>query len=56
MVISTATALRRLEQKAEFPLDPVWREKLLASEKTISDAIGAIYVALERGHIVGKAE
>ncbi|GKV69868.1 hypothetical protein NCCP2716_23660 [Sporosarcina sp. NCCP-2716] len=56
MVNSTATVLRRLENKADQPLDPVWREKLLAGEMTVSDAIGAIYVALDRGHIVGKPE
>lgn len=53
---STATVLMRLEQKADHPLDPVWREKLLKGELLISDAIGLMYVAIDRGHIVGKAE
>lgn len=51
---STATVLRRLEQKAENPLDPQWREKLLKGELTDSDAIGLLYVAIDRGHIVGN--
>lgn len=56
MVNSTATVLRRLENKADQPLDPVWRQKLLAGEMTVSDAIGALFVAIDRGHIVGKSE
>ncbi len=56
MVNSTATVLRRVENKADQPLDPIWREKLLSGEMTISDAIGALYVAIDRGHIVGKSE
>lgn len=53
---STATVLKRMEQKADQPLDPIWREKLLKGELTLSDAIGLLYVAIERGHIVGKVE
>ncbi|REB09583.1 N-acetylmuramoyl-L-alanine amidase [Sporosarcina sp. BI001-red] len=53
---STATVLKRLEQKVDNPLDPQWREKLLKGELTESDAIGLLYVAIDRGHIVGKAE
>ncbi|MCM3756522.1 N-acetylmuramoyl-L-alanine amidase [Sporosarcina aquimarina] len=53
---STATVLKRLEQKTDLPLDPQWREKLLKGELTISDAIGLLYVAIDRGHIVGKTE
>ncbi len=54
IVNSTATVLRRLEQKADNPLDPQWREKLLKGELTDSDAIGLLYVAIDRGHIVGN--
>lgn len=53
---STATVLKRLEQKVDKPLDPVWREKLQKGELTESDAIGLIYVAIDRGHIVGNAK
>lgn len=53
---STATVLKRLEQKADKPLDPVWRQKLLKGELSLSDAIGLIYVAIDRGHIVGNDE
>lgn len=51
---STATVLSRLEKKADKPLDPQWREKLLKGELTDSDAIGLLYVAIDRGHIVGN--
>lgn len=54
IVNSTATVLRRLEQKENEPLSPQWRKKLLAGTLTQSDAVGLLYVAIERGHIVGK--
>ncbi len=50
----TAKVLRRLENKSEDPLDPKWRKQLLAGDLTESDAIGLIYVAIDRGQIVGK--
>ncbi len=53
---STATVLKRLEQKSENPLDPKWREILLQGDLSLSDAIGLMYVAIDRGHIVGKSE
>ncbi|MGN7407727.1 N-acetylmuramoyl-L-alanine amidase family protein [Sporosarcina sp. SAFN-010] len=56
IVNSTATVLKRLEQKNDQSLDPQWREKLLKGELTLSDAIGLLYVAIDRGHIVGKEE
>ncbi|WP_432355338.1 N-acetylmuramoyl-L-alanine amidase family protein [Sporosarcina sp. A2] len=56
IVNSTATVLKRLEQKEDKPLDLQWREKLLKGELTESDAIGLVFVAIDRGHIVGKAE
>lgn len=54
IVNSTALVLRRLEQKEVRPLNPQWRKKLSDGTLTESDAIGLIYVAIDRGHIVGK--
>lgn len=51
---STATVLKRLEQKEDQPLDLKWRKMLLQGELSLSDAIGLIYVAIDRGHIVGN--
>lgn len=56
MVNSAAVVLRRLENKEDEPLDPKWRQKLLDGTLTDSDAIGALFVAIDRGHIVGKGE
>lgn len=47
---STAAVLKRLEQQADNPLDSQWREKLLKGELTESDALGLLYVAIDRGH------
>ncbi|GEM_PF-2122921 len=54
IVNSTATVFKRLEQKEDQPLDPQWRQKLLKGELTLSDAIGLLYVAIDRGFIEGK--
>lgn len=54
MLESTAIVLKRLEQKENKPLDPQWRKKLLAGDLKESDATGLLFVAIERGHIVGK--
>ncbi len=54
IINSTAVVLRRLEQKVDQPLDPKWRQQLLDGTLTESDAIGFLYVAIERGQIVGK--
>lgn len=53
MLDSTAIVLKRLEQKENKPLDPQWRKKLLAGDLKESDAVGLLYVAVERGHIAG---
>jgi len=54
MLESTAIVLKRLEQKENKPLDPQWRKKLLAGDLKESDAVGLLYVAIERGHIAGN--
>ncbi|MDF1507181.1 N-acetylmuramoyl-L-alanine amidase [Robertmurraya sp. DFI.2.37] len=53
---ATSVVLNRLSNTdvhGDKALDPSWRAKLLAGELTDSDAIGLIYVALERGLIQG---
>lgn len=50
---ATAIVLRRLEEKPVKPLDKQWRQKLNNETLTNSDAIGLLYVALERGLIEG---
>ncbi|MEH6940761.1 M15 family metallopeptidase [Bacillus sp. JJ722] len=53
MLNSTAIVLKRLEGK-ENGISPVHREKLLKGELSLDNAIGLVYVAIERGLIVGK--
>lgn len=53
IVNSTAIVLDRLANK-ENGIDKSWKEKLLKGELTVSDAIGIIYVALERELIQGS--
>jgi N-acetylmuramoyl-L-alanine amidase len=50
---SVSTVLKRLEEK-ENGISPQWREDFLKEKLTTSDAIGLIYVALERGLIQGS--
>lgn len=50
---STATVLQQLENM-ENGLNSIWREDMLIGELSISDAIGLIYVAIERGLVKGK--
>lgn len=47
---STIEVLQELEKK-ENGLDPMWRKKLEKNELTNSDAIGLLYVAIQRGII-----
>lgn len=54
IINSTAVVLSRLEKKDPGAISPVWREKLQKGELTTSDAIGLIYVAIERGLIQGS--
>lgn len=51
---STLIVLRRLEAKGELAISETWRKKLLDGTLTNSEAIGLIFVAIERGLIVGK--
>jgi N-acetylmuramoyl-L-alanine amidase len=50
---SVSIVLSRLERK-ENGISSKWREDFLAGKLTTSDAIGLIYVALERGLIQGE--
>jgi N-acetylmuramoyl-L-alanine amidase len=50
---SVAVVLKRLENK-ENGISPQWRKDFLNGKLTTSDAIGLIYVALERGLIQGE--
>ena len=45
---SMAAVLKRLEKKEEGALSPIWREKLVNGTLTDSEAIGLLYVALDR--------
>lgn len=54
IINSTAVVLSRLENKDPKSISPEWRQKLLNGELTTSDAIGLIFVALERGLIQGE--
>lgn len=50
---SAVTVLKRFEAK-ELGIDPKWRLQLLNGEMTIHDAVGLLFVAIDRGLIVGK--
>ncbi|MBB6443591.1 N-acetylmuramoyl-L-alanine amidase family protein [Bacillus benzoevorans] len=50
---AVSTVLLRFEKK-EPALAAIWREKANKGELTISDAVGLLYVAIERGYITGK--
>lgn len=50
---AVSTVLMRFEKK-DPPLDAEWRDKANARELTISDAVGLLFVAIERGYITGK--
>lgn len=50
---AVSTVLLRFEQKNPA-LSTIWREKANKGELTISDAIGLLFVAIERGYITGK--
>lgn len=49
IINSTIDVLIRLENKQEGALSPVWRERLAQGTLTDSDAIGILFVALDRG-------
>lgn len=49
---AVSTVLMRFEQK-DPPLAAYWREKANRGELTLSDAVGLLYVAIERGYITG---
>ncbi|WP_203248847.1 N-acetylmuramoyl-L-alanine amidase family protein [Sporosarcina beigongshangi] len=49
IINSTLDVLIRLENKQEGALSPIWREKLSEGTLTNSDAIGVLFVALDRG-------
>ncbi|WP_342504946.1 N-acetylmuramoyl-L-alanine amidase [Sporosarcina sp. FSL K6-2383] len=49
IINSTLDVLIRLENKQEGALSPIWREKLSEGTLTDSDAIGILFVALDRG-------
>lgn len=53
---STAIVLSRLEKKYPGAISPEWRKKLQGGKLTTSDAIGLIYVALERELIQGNGK
>ncbi|KAB2335098.1 N-acetylmuramoyl-L-alanine amidase family protein [Bacillus mesophilum] len=50
---SVSTVLSRFEQK-DPALSKEWRDKQRDGELTISDAVGLLYVAVDRGFIQGK--
>ena len=56
IINSTAIVLSRLEKKDPGAISPEWREKLQSGKLTNSDAIGLIYVALERELIQGSGK
>lgn len=49
IINSTIDVLIRLENKQEGALSSIWREKLAQGTLTDSDAIGILFVALDRG-------
>ena len=49
LINSTSAVLKRLEKMPNGPLSPIWHEKLLKGTLTDSDAIGLLYVAIDRG-------
>lgn len=49
---AVSTVLSRFEQK-DPALSANWREKANAGKLTINDAVGLLYVAVERGYITG---
>lgn len=49
---SVSVVLKRFEQK-DPALAKLWREQFLNGTMTISDAVGLLYVAIERGYIQG---
>ncbi|OLN21989.1 hypothetical protein BTO30_11690 [Domibacillus antri] len=53
---STRTVLNRLVQKDPGGIDPSWIKKLDEGTLTESDALGLIFVAIERGLIQGQKE
>ena len=56
IVDSTISVLKKLESKGQGALSPIWREKLMNGTLTESDAIGLLYVALDRGLFDQKDE
>jgi len=52
LINSTSAVLKRLEKMPDGPLSPTWHDKLLKGTLTDSDAIGLLYVAIERGFLV----
>ena len=52
LINSTSAVLKRLEKMPNGPLSPIWHEKLLKGTLTDSDAIGLLYVAIDRGFLV----
>lgn len=50
---AVSTVLLRFEKK-DPALSAIWREKANKGELTISDAVGLLYVAIERGYITGN--
>jgi N-acetylmuramoyl-L-alanine amidase len=49
LINSTSAVLKRLEKMPNGPLSSIWHEKLLNGTMTDSDAIGLLYVAIDRG-------
>jgi N-acetylmuramoyl-L-alanine amidase len=47
--------LNRFEQK-DPALGKEWRTKFINGELTGADALGLLYVAVDRGYITGKSE
>lgn len=56
IINSTAVVLSRLEKKDPGAISPEWRDKLQKGQLTVSDAVGLIYVALERQLIQGSGK
>jgi flagellum-specific peptidoglycan hydrolase FlgJ len=53
IIDSTKNVLARLEQKDPKGISKVWKEQLNKGELTLDDAIGLIFVAIDRGLIIG---
>lgn len=52
MIDATISVLKRIENKGNSTLPPIWHDKLLNGTLTESDAIGLLFIALDDGQFV----